>query len=158
MSLTTDPNDPRLTHGVDTQPAPQAPVYLVLSEDERAKGFVRPLRRAYKHVGIAPKHPLRDLTADEHARYDQYGYVKFEAYPQPRPDGSSVVGRWWTQAQLDKRPCRTVTTMGLPLCETYARKPDFYGSTYCCSCAMHLPVEEFVWIENDGTEGPRVGS
>lgn len=28
--------------------------YVVLSEAERAKGFVRPLRRAYVHVGIDP--------------------------------------------------------------------------------------------------------
>lgn len=47
--LTDDPNDPRLTHGVDDTPVPQADVYLVLSEEERSKGFVRPLRRAYVH-------------------------------------------------------------------------------------------------------------
>jgi hypothetical protein len=50
VSLTDDPNDPRLTHGADTQPGPQNEVYLVLSEEDRAKGFVRPLRRAYVHV------------------------------------------------------------------------------------------------------------
>jgi hypothetical protein len=47
---TEDPNDPRLTHGSDAEPAPQAPVYLVLSDEERAKGFVRPYREAYKHL------------------------------------------------------------------------------------------------------------
>lgn len=52
MSPTTDdPNDPRLTHGSDEQPVPMAEVYLVLSEEERAKGFIRPLRRSYIHVG-----------------------------------------------------------------------------------------------------------
>jgi hypothetical protein len=45
MSLTSDPNDPRLTRGADDTPVPQAEVYLVLSAAERAKGFVRPLRR-----------------------------------------------------------------------------------------------------------------
>ena len=34
--LTTNPEDPRLTHGVDAEKVPQAPVYLVLSEAERA--------------------------------------------------------------------------------------------------------------------------
>jgi hypothetical protein len=48
--LTSDPNDPRLTHGADLDPAPQADVYLVLSDEERAKGFVRPVRRTYVHV------------------------------------------------------------------------------------------------------------
>lgn len=47
--LTTDPNHPDLTRGGDTEPGPQAKVYLVLSEEERAKGFTRPYRDAYKH-------------------------------------------------------------------------------------------------------------
>lgn len=46
---TSDPNDPRLTHGADTEPVAQADVYLVLSDAERAKGFVRPLRTSYVH-------------------------------------------------------------------------------------------------------------
>lgn len=49
MGLTTDPNDPRLGHGVDTEPIPQHDVYLVLSEEERSKGFVRPYRDVYVH-------------------------------------------------------------------------------------------------------------
>jgi len=55
--------------------------YYVLCENERAKGFVRPVRRTYQHVGIRPTHPTRELTADEHGQYDQLGYVKYEAYP-----------------------------------------------------------------------------
>ena len=50
--LTSDSTDPRLTHGsepLDGPPVPQAPVYLVLSDEERAKGFVRPVRRSYIH-------------------------------------------------------------------------------------------------------------
>jgi hypothetical protein len=49
VSLTTDPQDPRLGHGVDTEPSGQNETYLVLSEAERKKGFVRPLYRAYIH-------------------------------------------------------------------------------------------------------------
>lgn len=52
MSTTSDPNDPRLTHGPDQEPAEQAEVYLVLSEEERRKGFVRPYRDSYVHVGV----------------------------------------------------------------------------------------------------------
>jgi hypothetical protein len=48
--LTDDPRDPRLGHGSDTDPGPQNDVYLVLSEAERAKGFVRPYREAYIHA------------------------------------------------------------------------------------------------------------
>lgn len=160
MTLTTDPNDPRLGHGADQKPGPQNAVYLVLSNEERAKGFVRPLRRSYRHVGIpGPTYALRDLTEDELARYAELGYVKFEDYPQPRPDGSSTVGRFWTKRQLDAvgNGCGTVTTMGLALAETYARNPGFYGATYCCGCEMHRPVGrdgEFVW---EGTD-ERVGT
>lgn len=49
MSLTTDPKDPRLGHGVDKDEIPQHEVYLVLPEEELAKGFVRPVRRTYVH-------------------------------------------------------------------------------------------------------------
>lgn len=48
--LTNDPKDPRLTRGPDETPSPQAEVYLVLSEEERAKGFVRPVRSTYVHT------------------------------------------------------------------------------------------------------------
>lgn len=157
MSLTTDPKHPELGHGADTNPVPQNKAYLVLSEEERAKGFVRPVRRSYVHVGIAdPKYPLRDLTDEEKSRYPDSGYVKFEQYPESE---SSVTGRYWTQPQLDKvgKGCATVTTMGQALAETYARQPTFYGATYCCGCSMHLRVGadgEFVWV---GTE-ERVGT
>lgn len=162
MSLTTDPKDPRLGRGIDSKPVRQNDAYLVLSEQERAKGFVRPVRRSYRHVGIAgPKFPLRDVTPQERERYGwdngPEDFVKFEAYPAGTH--GSATGRFWTRRELDSigKGCGTVTTMGEALAETYARKPSFYGSTYCCGCSMHRPVGadgEFVW---DGTE-ERVGT
>lgn len=94
MSLTTNPNDPCLIEGQNNEG--QNDCYLILSEEERAKGFVRPVRQSYQHIG----------------------------------------------------GCNTVTTMSLPLAETYARNPKFYGATFCVGCNAHLPVSEFVW---DGT-------
>jgi hypothetical protein len=47
--LTDDPSDPRLTHGTDKKPVDQAEVYLVLSAEDRKRGYVRPLRTAYVH-------------------------------------------------------------------------------------------------------------
>lgn len=123
--------------------------YIVLSENERAKGFIRPYRDSYKHVGIRPKYPLRDLTHEEHERYELYNYTKFEAYPEDE----SLVGRFWTEAQLNSG-CGTITTMNRSLSETYARDNKFYGATYCCGCKTHIPVEEFVWV----TDGQVVGS
>lgn len=114
--------------------------YIVLSAEERAKGFVRPYRSSYRHVGVRPKHPLRDLTEDEQFRYKRYDYVKYEEYPA----GSNSLGRYWTAAQLASG-CRTVTVMSRSISETYARNPKFYGGTFCVGCGKHFPLEEFVW-------------
>jgi hypothetical protein len=49
--------------------------------------------------------------------------------------------------------CGAVTTMSVGIAETYARQPDFYGSTFCTTCQMHRPVGwngEFEWL--DGTK------
>lgn len=156
MGITTDRNDPRLHYGQDQEPVGQHEVYLVLSDEERAKGFVRPLRRSYRHVGVCPQGPVRDLTPEEHERYDKYGYVKFEPYPESE---SPVTGRFWTEEALNGG-CGGVTSMGLAIAETYARDPAFYGATYCCTCRKHLPVGEFIWIdEATGRDTPeRVGS
>lgn len=48
MGITTDRNDPGLKN---IKPNGQQETYLVLSEEERAKGFVRPYRDSYRHVG-----------------------------------------------------------------------------------------------------------
>lgn len=48
--LTDNPLDPELGRGVDLEPREQNPVYLVLSDEERSKGFVRPVRRTYVHT------------------------------------------------------------------------------------------------------------
>lgn len=156
MPTTDDRNDPRLAHGPDDSPVGQASVYLVLSDEERAKGFIRPVRRSYVHVGRpGPKFPFRNLTDEEQDRYSNSGYVRYEPYPETE---NGPLGRFWTWAQLEAvdKGCGAATTMGQDIAETYARQPAFYGSTYCVSCAMHLPVGadgEFVW--DDGT---RVGT
>ncbi|SRR6266576_2352051 len=139
--LTTDPNDPNLKEGQKNQTG-QHEIYLVLSEEERAKGFVRPFRDSYVHVGTRPTHPLRDLTPEEHERYDKFGYVKFEPYPENSNGGA--MGHFWTEAQL-KSGCGAETKMGRALSETYACDPKFYGATFCVGCNKHLPVGEFVW-------------
>lgn len=69
--------------------------YIVLTDEERAKGFVRPVRKSYRHL-----------------------------------------------------KCGSITTMGAKIAETYARSPDFYGSTMCVACGSHFPVGadgEFLW-------------
>lgn len=46
--------------------------------------------------------------------------------------------------------------MGVALAETYARDPEFYGSTMCVACGVHYPVGakgEFVWQGTDERVG-----
>ena len=67
MSLTTDPNDPALGHGIDTEKTPMHDKYLVLSEDERAKGFVRPVRRTYIHKKCGMATTMGQALAETYA-------------------------------------------------------------------------------------------
>jgi len=95
MSLTTDPNDPRLTHGSDTEPVEQAEVYLVLSEEERAKGFVRPLRLSYWHTVCGAVTTMNQAIAETYARNPQfYGGTYCATCYQHRPVGPDGEFHW----------------------------------------------------------------
>lgn len=129
--------------------------YTVLSDAERAKGFVRPVRDSYVHVGAPAPQNLRDLTPEEQARFAEHGYVKWEAYG---PERLPLTGRFWRQELLDQvgKGCGSTTTMSRKLAETYARDPGFYGATFCCACGAHFPVGsdgQFVWSGTDERVG-----
>ena len=52
--------------------------------------------------------------------------------------------------------CGTETRMPSSCAETYAVKPEFYGSTFCCGCGDYFPVGhngEFIW-----RDGQKVGT
>lgn len=68
MGLTTDPNDPRLGRGVDKDPEGMNDVYLVLSDEERAKGFVRPYRDHYVHETCGTETTMGRAIAETYAR------------------------------------------------------------------------------------------
>ena len=70
--VTTDPTDPRLTHGPDSAPVDQAEVYLVLSPAERAKGFVRPLRESYRHLPCQKITTMAMAIAETYARQPDF--------------------------------------------------------------------------------------
>jgi len=163
--LTDDPSDPDLGRGVDSEKTGQHKKYLVLSEEDRLKGFVRPYCDAYIHAGRKITGTLRSLTEEELSRYGKYDYVMFEEYENGGGmyisksdydlvrvvDGITYVGG-----------CGKTTTMSRAIAETYAAKPTFYGSTYCTTCGKHKPVGEkgeFIWEKQRfGEEDRRVGS
>jgi len=68
MSITDDPTDPRLTRGVDKEKTGQAEAYLILSDEERAKGFVRPVRDTYRHKTCGTTTSMGQLIAETYAR------------------------------------------------------------------------------------------
>ncbi len=81
VTLSGKPADPNYDGGAPQPIDPKTGMhkdYWVLSPEERAKGFVRPVRRTYKHVGDRPKFPLRDLTSEEQIRYAGCNDTKFE--------------------------------------------------------------------------------
>jgi hypothetical protein len=65
MALTTDPDDPRLGK---IRPDGQQEAYRVLSEEERAKGFVRPVRRAYRHLACGSETRMGLALCETYAR------------------------------------------------------------------------------------------
>lgn len=156
--LTTDRNHPELTKGVDTTEVPQAKVYLVLSDEELKKGYIRPLRTKYEHRGqsLAGLINPRLMIEDEIQRHGNrfYGYADYEPSYEP------LIGRALTrQAYLDlvagkkyTGGCGVETKMHETIGATYARDPKFYGATYCVGCGKHLPVGEFVWSDNPDQE------
>ncbi len=158
MALTTDPQDPRLGKGADDKPVPQNEVYLILSDEERAKGFVRPFRNSYIHTGKQIKGTPELLTGKAKEDYGDH-FVAFAKNPD-YPHKDSYTGIYLTQKEWDTFKdgfaggCGALTRMAKEISETYARDPKFYGATYCMGCKMHLPVEEFTW---DGTN-EKVGS
>ena len=88
MSTTSDPNDPRLTRGSDAEPRPQAEVYLVLSEAERAAGFVRPVRLTYTHMVCGSSTCMSQDIAETYARDPHfYGATYCVTCRQHRPVG-----------------------------------------------------------------------
>jgi hypothetical protein len=134
----------------------QQKAYVVLTPEERAKGYVRPVRRSYVHVGLpGPKYPLRDLTSVEQKRYSAMSYVKLEEFEEDAfGEGKTEFKRFWTQAQLNRvgKGCGAETRMSLDIAQSYARKPiGFYDGTFCATCRDHFPVGEdgeFVWSDN----------
>lgn len=67
MALTDNPDDPRLAEG-QKNPVGQHRVYLVLSEEERAKGFVRPYRDKYLHVKCGVATTMARALSETYAR------------------------------------------------------------------------------------------
>jgi hypothetical protein len=95
MSTTDDPTDPRLTRGVDEGPREQADTYLVLSDEERARGFIRPVRQSYVHLTCGSVTTMGRAIAETYAREPGfYGATYCVACGMHRPVGESGEFVW----------------------------------------------------------------
>lgn len=159
MSLTTDKNNPGINKPKGE--GRQNESYIVLSEEERGNGFVRPVRNSYKHLGPFYQYWEEIELLDENMDFNDKIYVA--TVPVLKRGLGIAVGRTYlTQKEVDmikatkgyRSMCGTITKMAKYIAETYARDPHFYGSTWCMSCRDHINVGEFVW---EGTD-EKVGS
>lgn len=116
MTSTSDPNDPRLTRGPDPADAPykeQAEVYLVLSAEERAKGFVRPVRRSYWHETCGAVTTMGVELAETYARNPHfYGSTYCAHCGLHRPVGADGEFRWCDPANLERQSPTTDPKVG----------------------------------------------
>lgn len=164
MGLTTDRNSPCLH---ETKEDGQNKCYLVLSDEELAKGFIRPLRDTYVHRGKKLETEGRIISLEEAYEgnegakkfyNEETGYAAYLEYPESM---SPLAGKYLKKEELEAMKnqqefvggCGASTTMSSKLAETYARQPDFYGATFCTGCGTHLPVNEFVWQGTDEIVG-----
>lgn len=95
MGTTSDRNDPRLTRGADDEPVEMAEVYLVLSDAERAKGFVRPVRRSYVHDTCGGATTMGQAIAETYARQPAFYGATFCVHcGMHRPVGAEGEFTW----------------------------------------------------------------
>lgn len=97
--VTTNPSDPRLGRGVDDNPTGQNDVYLVLSDEARAMGFVRPVRRTYVHArelgGCGAVTTMGQAIAETYARNPRfYGATYCTGCSMHRPVGADGEFYW----------------------------------------------------------------
>ncbi len=71
--MTTNRNDPKLREIIQDGPRKgQQADYLVLSDDERAKGFVRHVRWSYKHLACGGVTTMGQAIAETYARNPKF--------------------------------------------------------------------------------------
>jgi hypothetical protein len=96
MGITTDPNDPRFGHGYDHEKIPQHEVYLVLSQDEIAKGYVRPYRDAYVHETCGRVTTMGKAIAETYARQPEFYGATYCVHCQKHlPVGKNGEFHWY---------------------------------------------------------------
>ncbi len=139
--LTTDPKHPGLKHGSDDTPVAQQAVYLVLSDDEIAKGYVKPYRTGYTHKtcgGITTMgHRLSATYARNPWFYGSTYCVKCAMHRRLSEftweDGEPMDPREWPASEHERiaalRAAETVAAVPYP---EFCRHKDKCAGLGCC--------------------------
>ncbi len=114
ISATTDGKEPRPGFELDSAPAPIDPAsgqheaYWVLSAEERAKGFVRPVREEYQHLKCGTVTSMGRAIAETYARDPKYYGSTFCIHCRNHrpvgPDGEFV---WLDKGQVTQEKVGT---------------------------------------------------
>jgi hypothetical protein len=159
MSITTNRDDPGLQNIVTEGPRKgQQEAYLVLSEEERAKGFVMPVQQSYRHIKCGTDTRMGLAIAETYARDPKFYGGTFCVYcgthyplrsaegPQffwVEPDGSrgcpvgsspEEAAAWKWQEDLRQRAAKLVEELSKEEC---ARGPGLR----CSKCGGSLVHE-----------------
>jgi len=111
MGLTTDRNHPDLGYGADDKPVEQNKVYLVLSDEELSKGYVKPYRTSYKHLTCGTITTMNEKISATYAKDPWfYGstYCVYCSMHRPlieftwEPDGESMNPNEWSDEEMDR--------------------------------------------------------
>jgi hypothetical protein len=113
MGTVIDPSDPRLSHGVDTEPVEQAEVYLVLSQEDRDKGFVRPYRDSYWHALCGKITVMGRSIAETYARDPHFYGATYCVYCRKHlPVGEKGEFYWVDSTNPDNQSALTDPKVG----------------------------------------------
>jgi hypothetical protein len=111
MGLTTDLKHPDLGYGSDEEPVEQNKVYLVLSDDELAKGYVKPYRTSYKHLTCGTSTKMAHEIAATYARDPWFYGATYCVHCQKHrpliefiwePDGESMAPIKWPTEEIKR--------------------------------------------------------
>jgi hypothetical protein len=111
MSYTTDRNNPDLKYGVDNERVEQNKAYLVLTDEELSKGFIKPFRNSYKHLTCGTLTTMGEKIADTYATDPWFYGATYCCYCMKHrplsefvwePDGESMNPSQWSAEEVNR--------------------------------------------------------
>jgi hypothetical protein len=135
--------------------------YVVLTPEERHKGFLRHVRLDYRHTG----YHVCGADLSDYRESELYG-VGARSICHDVPGHAGEHGKTVYVATAKEmirlkqtsyyKGCGKITKMSIEIAETFARDPWFYSGTFCCTCKAHFPLNQFVWLPEGDSMDPHL--